>query len=158
MPRLRKRLCLEDGLQLDLNRLVHRGTVVSGAVTTRAVCWQRAGSGLVAVAGITADLTVPACPHVKVSMRGLDQAIDLIAQRRNFGGVQWYFKCPVLGIRASVLWKPPGAERFCSRQAWGEKVGYRTQFCGKANRAQIGKERIRALLHLSFAPRDGITH
>jgi hypothetical protein len=146
MPRLRKRDPLEGGLKLDLNRLIRRGIAVSGAVTSRNVCWEIAGSSkLVAVAKVTADLTDWACPRLRIQMGNLDQTIELIAQRRRFGGVQWYFKCPVLGVRASVLWKPD-AEGFCSRQALGEKFAYKTQFCGKAKRARIGKERIESLL------------
>jgi hypothetical protein len=45
-----------------------------------------------------------------------------------------------------VLWKPPGAGRFGSRQAWGRQVAYRSQFQDAATRAQFGKERIKARL------------
>ena len=142
MARPRKRVCLEDGLRLDLNQLIRDGTVISGAVTSRTVCWQVAGSReLVCVAVITADLR-NGCPRVRIRMRGLDQTIDLIPQRRRFGGQQWSFRCPVLGLRASVFWKPPGAGRVCSRQAWGKQVAYRTQFLGRAGRAQAGKDRM----------------
>jgi hypothetical protein len=62
---------------------------------------------------------------------GLDQRIILVARPRHFGGAQWYFICPVMNRRASVLWMPPGAERFCSRQTWGGRViAYRSQFLG----------------------------
>jgi hypothetical protein len=113
------RVCLEDGLKLDLNQLVRDGIVVPGVVTApRTTFWQVAGSrDVVGVAVITANLTDLACPRFRIRMRGLDQTIDLIAQQRQFGGVQWYFQCPVLGLRASVLWKPPGAKKFCSRQS-----------------------------------------
>jgi hypothetical protein len=142
------RVCLEDGLKLDLNQLVRDGIVVPGVVTApRTTFWQVAGSrDVVAVAVITANLTDLACPRFRIRMRGLDQTIDLIAQQRQFGGVQWYFQCPVLGLRASVLWKPPGAEKFCSRQSWGKQVAYQTQFVGQAGRAQIGTERTRSRL------------
>jgi hypothetical protein len=35
----------------------------------------------------------------------------------------------------SVLWMPPGANRFCSRQAWGRRVAYASQFADPDNRA-----------------------
>ena len=47
---------------------------------------------------------------------------------------------------ATVLWRPPGARRFCSRQAWGRQVAYRSQFQGASDRAYLGKERIKARL------------
>jgi hypothetical protein len=147
MARARKRVCLEDGLRLDLNQLIRERVVVSGGVTSRTTCWQVVGSRkLMGVAVITADLTDLACPRVRIRMRGLDQTIELIAQERPFGGCQWYFRCPVLGLCASVLWKPPGAIRFCSREAWGEQVAYHTQFVGQVRRARIGKERTRSRL------------
>jgi hypothetical protein len=147
MARLRERVCLEDGLRLDLNELLRDGSIVSGAGTSRTTFWQNAATcELVAVAVITADLTDWSCPRVRIRMSGLDQTIDLIAQHRRFGGVQWYFRCPVLSTRASVLWKPPGATRFCSRQAWGNEVAYHTQFMGRTRRARIGRERIKTRL------------
>ena len=42
--------------------------------------------------------------------RRLDQRIHLIARPRHFGGRQWYFICPYMNRRVSVLWKPTGAE------------------------------------------------
>ena len=47
---------------------------------------------------------------------------------------------------ASVLWKPPGASRFCSRQAWGRRVAYATQFLDADNRAHRGKAKIKQRL------------
>jgi hypothetical protein len=47
---------------------------------------------------------------------------------------------------ASVLWMPPGASRFCSRQAWGRRVAYATQFANPDNRAHIGKAKIKSRL------------
>jgi hypothetical protein len=52
----------------------------------------------------------------------------------------------VTGGLATVLWKPPGASRFCSRQAWGQRVAYRSQFQDPSDRAYLGKERIKARL------------
>jgi hypothetical protein len=47
----------------------------------------------------------------------------------------------------SVLWRPPGATRFCSRQACGSRrVAYASQFLDPDNRAYRGKARIKARL------------
>ena len=147
MARPRKRVCLQDGLKLDLNRLIRDGTVKIGAATSRTIFWQVAGSReVVRVAVITADLTNFASARIWVLMRGLDQKIELIAQPRSFGGRQWYFLCPVWRLPASVLWKPPGATKFRSRQAWGKEVAYHTQFVGREGRARIGKQRTRSRL------------
>src|SRR5204863_2856919 len=77
----------------------------------------------------------------------LDQWITLIARPRNYGGRQWYFLCPVTNRRTSVLWKPPGARRFCSRLTWGRQlVAYRSQFLGPADRAHAGQAKIKSRL------------
>jgi hypothetical protein len=98
------------------------------------------------VAVITADLTDTAAARIRILMKGLDQKIELIAQPRPFGGHQFYFRCPVWGLPASVLWKPSGATKFCSRDAWGKQVAYRTQFVGREGRARIGSKRVRSRL------------
>jgi hypothetical protein len=58
------------------------------------------------------------------------------------------------GGLATVLWKPPGASRFCSRQAWGRRVAYRSQFLNASDRAYLGKERIKARLIGDLNPDD----
>jgi hypothetical protein len=55
--------------------------------------------------------------------------------------------CPVMNRRASVLWMPPGADRFCSRQTWGRRVvAYRSQFLGADDRAHAGQAKIKSRL------------
>jgi hypothetical protein len=72
---------------------------------------------------------------MQVLVGAIEQSIELVAVPRHFGGAQWYFVCPVLGRRAFVLWMPPGGNRFASRQAWGRKVAYRSQFETPPHRA-----------------------
>ena len=40
----------------------------------------------------------------------------------------------------------PGAKEFCSRQAWGRKVAYRSQFLSVYDRGHAGKAKIKARL------------
>jgi hypothetical protein len=49
---------------------------------------------------------------------------------------------------------PPGATRFCSRQASGKKVAYRSQFDTPWQRAISGREKIKAKLIGNLDPRD----
>jgi hypothetical protein len=88
----------------------------------------------------------------RIQIGNLDQTIILVPKPRHLGGVQWYFVCPVLNRCASVLWMPPGASRFCSRQAWGRRVAYATQFADPDNRAHIGKARIKSRLIADLDP------
>src|SRR5262249_1660917 len=47
---------------------------------------------------------------------------------------------------ASVLWKPPGAQSFASRQKWERQVAYASQFMDRDARAHQGKAKINARL------------
>jgi hypothetical protein len=64
--------------------------------------------------------------------------------------------CPARNRPASVLWKPNGATRFCSRQTWGRQVAYQCQFNDSTNRAHAGKARINSRLCsiAGFDPED----
>ena len=83
----------------------------------------------------------------------LDQRLELIAQPRYFGGLQWYLRCPVTGRKCSVVWLPPGAKRFYSRQAWGKQVAYSTQFEPPFNRAITAREKVKSRLIGDLNPR-----
>jgi hypothetical protein len=74
------------------------------------------------------------------------QKIALAGQPRRLGGEQWYFVCPVTNRPVSVVWKPNGANKFCSRQAWGKDVAYLSQFGSVADRAHLGKARVNCKL------------
>ncbi len=41
------------------------------------------------------------------------------------------------------MWLPPGATRFCSRQAWGKQVAYSTQFESPFDRAITAREKVK---------------
>jgi len=90
----------------------------------------------------------------RIQVGALDQRIRLVAYPRHFGGRQWYFSCPVTNRPASVLWKPPGATRFCSRQTWRRQVAYASQFQGRDDRAWRGKQKINARLIGELDPHD----
>ena len=108
MGRWRQRVCLEDGLKLDLNKLLRAvGTKREGSWRLRSRWGQRTAHSKLCLGGdLTGSLTL--------SLGQLEQTIELRAEPRHFGGVQWYFVCPVLGRNVSVLWLLPGAKRFVS--------------------------------------------
>ena len=64
---------------------------------------------------------------IRIAIGGFVQQITLQSRGRHLGGRQWFFVCPGTGGFATVLWKPPGASKFCSRQAWGRQVAYAPQ-------------------------------
>jgi hypothetical protein len=122
MSRFRQRVRLEDGLKLDLNWLIRERLARPGVKCNCAIGW-RGETGR-----LTVDLTGVQQGWLRLELGTLDQWIDLDPAPRHSGGRQWYFVCPVTQRRASVLWKPPGASRFVSRQAWGRQVAYGSQF------------------------------
>jgi hypothetical protein len=152
MPRPRQRATLEAGLKLDLNRLARRGIVRAGRIVESVIQWTNTYTGEVsATAGITAHLRY-AEGSFRIRASWLDQWILLQQRPRHFGGVKWYFICPVTNRRASVLWMPPGAHRFASRYAWPRSVAYSSQFGTPTDRAWRGQAKIKARLIADIDP------
>jgi hypothetical protein len=89
-----------------------------------------------------------------IGINGLEQRIALVTLPRHHGGRQWFFVCPVLGCRASVLWLPLGAQQFASRNAWPGTVAYSSQFMTPIDRAHLGKERIKRRLIGELDPEE----
>jgi hypothetical protein len=148
MPRPGHRVRLENGLKLDINRLARKGFIQPGAVTGpigiawKDDCWDTTTSGI-----IWADMRGPKQGWLRIIIIGsLDQRVVLEALPRHYGGSQWFFRCPYLLRRASVLWRPPGARYFASRQRWGRQVAYLSQFLDRDNRAHRGQAKIKSRL------------
>ena len=147
MPRPCQRARLESGLKLDLNRLARRGFIQPGAYKGSGISWTNNYTGESIASGfITADMSGPDEGWFLIQIGSLDQRIHLVSRPRHFGGRQWYFICPHMNRRASVLWMPPGARDFACRQRWGRQVAYNSQFLDRDNRAHRGKARINSRL------------
>jgi hypothetical protein len=147
MPRPRYRVCLQDGLKLDLNHLARKGLIKFGAnIGARGISWSTSHRGEIARGVITADMTDPDHASFRLAIGRFLQQITLVSRPRHLGGRQWFFECPATGRLATVLWRPPGASKFCSRQAWGRQVAYASQFLDRDNRAHYGKSKIKSQL------------
>jgi hypothetical protein len=150
MPRHCQRVRLESGLKLDLNSLIRHRVIVPGCAFTRprGITWTNSYTGeQIGTADILFDMQGEVCGWLSIEMGNLKQTIVLNARPRHFGGRQWYFVCPHDTNRlASVLWMPPGAHCFASRQSWGRKVAYASQFLHRDNRAHRGQAKIRTRL------------
>lgn len=155
MARCRERVCLQDGLKLDLNRLVRNGFIQTGSSTGGCgIRWTHSYWGKIASGLISADMTGSWEGWLRIQLGNMDQKIILSAHKRHFGGRQWYFICPAMNRPASVLWKPNGATRFCSRQTWGRQVAYSSQFMDPTDRAHAGQARIKARLIADLDPNE----
>jgi len=143
-----ERVRLESGLKLDINRLARRGFIRAGAATGPiGIGWTDYDGEVIASGIITADMSRTDVGHFRIQLGELDQQIFLVARPRHFGGRQWYFMCPYENRRVAVLWKPPGAQSFASRQRWGRRrVAYASQFMTPTDRAHRGKAKINSRL------------
>jgi hypothetical protein len=143
MPRPRRRVCLQEGLHLDLNQLARDGFIRRGMRTDpRNIQWIHPYQGEIASGFVSADMSCAREGWLYVRIGNFNQLIALEGQPRRFGGQQWYFVCPLTKRPVSVVWKPAGAQQFCSRQAWGSQVAYLSQFGSPVDRAHLGKARI----------------
>jgi hypothetical protein len=161
MPRPCQRFRLESGFKLDLNWLIRHRVIVPGCAFTRppgiTFTWTNSRTGeQIATADILFDMRGEVCGWLWIEMGNLKQGIVLNAQPRHFGGRQWYFVCPYMNRRASVLWMPSGARNFACRQEWGRQVAYASQFLNRDNRAHRGQAKIRTRLCSigGFAPEE----
>jgi hypothetical protein len=63
-----------------------------------------------------------------------DYRVRVVTTGPNYGGLRWWFICPITGRRARVLNLPgSGGTVFGSRQVWG--LGYRSQRASPEDRA-----------------------
>jgi hypothetical protein len=145
MPRPLRRVRLESGLKLDLNRLARQGIIKPGAITGPVgIAWTNGGQEI-ASGYITADMSGERTGWLRIRL-GQEQCIYLVARPRHFGGRQWFFICPHLHSRATVLWMPPGAHSFACRERWGSRVAYASQFKDRIARGHQGAAKVKARL------------
>jgi hypothetical protein len=108
----------------------------------RGIQWAHPHTGLIASGFVSADMSGRQEGWLNIRVGDFAQQFALEGQLRRLGGIQWYFVCPVTNRLVSVVWKPPGADKFCGRQAWGKDVAYLSQFGSVTDRAHLGKARI----------------
>jgi hypothetical protein len=90
MPRPRERVCLQDGLKLDLNRLARKEFIKLGAnIGGRGITWTHSYWGDIATSIISADMSGPHEGWFRIQLGSLDQRIILLPRARHFGGRQW---------------------------------------------------------------------
>jgi hypothetical protein len=121
---------VEDGLTLDLNRLIRQRKVTPGAWSSGSLTWTRGHDGeRVASIGYKADLADPENAWMRLQYKHDDKPEDykvqLTTTRPNFGGLRWWFICPARRIRMAKLHLAAGGDWFASRQAYG--MAYRSQ-------------------------------
>jgi hypothetical protein len=155
MPRSRQRICLQEGLKLNINLLIRRGLIASGSATgPQSIRWVNGNGQEIASGSISADMKGDTEGWLHIQIDKFGQRITLSASPCHYGGRKWFFLCPVMNRRASVLWLPRGAQHFASRHAWPGQVAYRSQFMTAMDRAYLGMERIKRRLIGDLDPQN----
>ena len=129
------RLVVEDCLSLDINKLLRDGLLVPGwRVAPSILRWTETRTGReTAAMAFVADLADPGAAWMRLafgsgegaSRREHECTIRLATTRPRFGGLRWWFVCPLSGRRCGTLHLPHGASVFASRQAW--RLDYHSQ-------------------------------
>lgn len=145
MARTRYRACLQEGLMLDLNKLIRQSLVGPNASWgPNFIRWSYTYTDEAVASGwLTGGRASENSGWMQVQLGTLHQQITLVRRPRHFGGGQWYFVCPYSGRTCSVLWMPPGGRHFACRQAWGGQVAYSSQFRTAHDRAITAAQRLR---------------
>src|SRR6476620_5312006 len=155
MARPRQRICLQEGLKLDINFMARRELIVPGSATgPQSIRWVNSNGQEIASGWISADMKGDTEGWLDIQIDKFDQRISLTASPCHYGGRKWFFVCPVVNRRASVLWLHRGARQFASRHAWPGKVAYRSQFMTAMDRAYLGMERIKRRLIGDLDPQE----
>jgi hypothetical protein len=124
-----RKATVEDGLTLSMKALLDKEAFQPGRLTAGTWSWLYPGSAPHASITYRADLrdSDHAWCELRYAVRGepVTQHIGLTVTRPRFGGVRWWFLCPLPRKgggeqrRAAKLHLPPGARYFGSREAYG---------------------------------------
>jgi hypothetical protein len=133
---------VSDALRLDLAHCLRSGMIVPGKTWAGTMQWSRNGK-VTASLRYEAYLTDPHASWLRLQYKKgpsdgpkqiYDYCIRLEITRPNYGGVRWWFQCPVSNRRAGVLYLPLYANGvFAARQVW--RLVYPSQRLSPEDRA-----------------------
>ena len=127
------RCTVEDGLTIDLSRMLRRGWVKDGCSSGGSLTWSSRGETIATVSH-RYDLIKPDNAHLTLLYtmtlgdgppEKIEQQIRLTYTRPTYGGRRWWFICPYSNRRVGKLHLPPSCTRFASRQQW--RLAYQSQ-------------------------------
>ncbi len=135
---------LDEGLQLNINKLKRDGMLDFNTWRSGSLKWTRVSTGEeTASIGYETNTLDPEDMWMRVHYthtsyyddepHQIDYKIRLETTQPNYGGKRLWFICPVTQKRAAVLFKPAGSKRFASRYAFNLK--YQSQSRSAHDRA-----------------------
>lgn len=141
---------VDDALTLDVNllirlRLIRAGECSFGTLTWTHKMFRGDGPGtVVATSGYEASLLDPETASVRLHYTcdnaPRDYRLRLTATPCHYGGLRWWWLCPITGRRAMKLHLPAGATRFASRTA--HQIGYAIQRQSRMRRLLCRSQRL----------------
>jgi len=121
---------VEDGLTIDLCKLIRQKLVFPGSHVSGPLIWTRVSDGeKVASISYEANLLNPHAAwmrlHYSSGGKSVDYRVQLTTTYPYYGGLRWWFVCPSNGSRVAKLHSPPGGDIFASRKAYN--LAYQSQ-------------------------------
>lgn len=121
---------VEAGLRLDINDLLQKKIIVPWGLRSGLLRWTNSATGeQIASMGFDAYLVHGdgARARLRYSVDGVaqDYWVQITTSPCNYGGVRWWWRCPLSGRRAAKLYLPPGASIFACRNAY--RLAYQSQ-------------------------------
>ena len=123
-----KKTTVEDCRSLDASRWMREGILKAGVWHAGSWCWFRDQTRTQRTADITYEVntTFRAPPWlrltytVKATGTAIDYRVRLTTTRPRFGGLRWWFICPLAGCgrRVGKLHLPPGGRHFGCRSCY----------------------------------------
>jgi hypothetical protein len=129
---------VEGSYRLDIETLV-RSMRGRGARGTGQIVWPNEFA-----VDFEWDVSDPLYAWVNLRQREVDQLVYLYHTRPHLGGDRWWFVCPGEDRRARMLYLPPGAKLFGTRQA--HRLAYTSQRRSPKDRVVRRAHKIRAKL------------
>jgi hypothetical protein len=136
---------VESGLTLDLNRLIRQRDILPGMHISGSLRWNDAQSGE-KIASIDCEASLVSQGHAWARLQYvadgelMDYRVQIEASPCQYGGVRWWWICPLSGRRAAKLYLPPDSNVFAARQI--HRLAYRSQRDAKIDRTHARQRRL----------------
>ena len=148
---------IESALRLKLADLFKRGALRAGSATSGSWQWSRDGERIASI-GYSATLG-DADGELRLryrdgngsDARDVECLVHVSSLSLNYGGRRWYMHCPLTGRRTLNLYKWPGIDRFCARNAIRPRPTYASQRVSGSDRIMSQRWAIRHRLGDNFS-------
>lgn len=146
---------LESAVCLDLLRMFEQGALRAASVTFGGWHWTRDGEETASIAyrGALqeADGELTLSYSTGSERKAVTCRIELETVPCHYGRRRWYFLCPYTHRRALKLYKWPGIDLFCHREAIRPQPTYTCQRVGGSDRIMAQRWALRRKLHDQYS-------